>query len=84
MSIYFISVVFLTIPITLNTVLAFIIITRENENPELKFYKWFMQHIKVASVFTVLAGADIDALTILQRFYINKELSHTISCLYLH
>ena len=55
--------VFLTVPIALNTVLAFAIITKENTR--LDFYTWFSEHGKVASIFTVLAGADIDALTIL-------------------
>ncbi|CAG8545645.1 4738_t:CDS:2 [Funneliformis mosseae] len=61
---YIPSVIFLTVPIGLNTVLAFLIITNENTNQE--FFKWFSQHGKVASIFTLLAGADIEALTILQ------------------
>ncbi len=61
---YIPSVIFLTVPIGLNTVMAFLIITKENTNH--KFFKWFSQHGKIASIFTLLAGADIDALTILQ------------------
>ncbi|CAJ0639048.1 9132_t:CDS:2 [Entrophospora sp. SA101] len=61
---YIPCVVFITVPIAVNTVLAFTIIT--NENSREVFYKWFSAHGKVASIFTVLAGADIDALTILQ------------------
>nr|CAG8451181.1 13626_t:CDS:2 [Entrophospora candida]CAG8485331.1 4221_t:CDS:2 [Entrophospora candida] len=61
---YIPCVVFITVPIAVNTILAFTIIT--NENSREVFYKWFSAHGKVASIFTVLAGADIDALTILQ------------------
>ncbi|RGB32297.1 hypothetical protein C1646_707122 [Rhizophagus diaphanus] len=60
---YIPSVVFVTLPIGLNTILAFYIITQENTRP--KFFQWFTNHGKVASVFTVLAGADIEALNIL-------------------
>ncbi|CAG8457896.1 6808_t:CDS:10 [Diversispora eburnea] len=85
---YIPSVIFLTVPIVVNTVWAFYIIIEEckpekngaekpvNEyivsDPDSKsektyknFFDWFSQHGKVASVFTVLAGADIEALSIL-------------------
>ncbi|GES76898.1 hypothetical protein GLOIN_2v1639405 [Rhizophagus clarus] len=60
---YIPSVLFVTLPIGINTILAFYIITQENTRP--KFYQWFTAHGKVASVFTVLSGADIEALNIL-------------------
>ncbi|GBB87515.1 hypothetical protein RclHR1_00140019 [Rhizophagus clarus] len=60
---YIPSVVFVAIPIGINIILAFYIIAQENK--EEKFYKWFMDHRKVASVFTVLAGADIEVLNVL-------------------
>ncbi|CAG8641567.1 15468_t:CDS:2 [Funneliformis mosseae] len=63
-SLYIPSVIFVTLPIGLNTILAFYIITKENAVPE--FYKWFTNNGKVASVFTLLSGADIEALNILQ------------------
>jgi hypothetical protein len=55
--------VFVVIPIGINTILAFYIIAQENK--EQKFYEWFTDNRKVASVFTVLAGADIEVLSIL-------------------
>ncbi|CAG8679520.1 8676_t:CDS:2, partial [Funneliformis caledonium] len=61
---YIPSVIFVTLPIGLNTILAFYIITKENAVPE--FYEWFTNNGKVASVFTLLSGADIEALNILQ------------------
>ncbi|RIA80123.1 hypothetical protein C1645_793218 [Glomus cerebriforme] len=60
---YIPSVVFVTMPISINTMFAFYIITKENTRH--KFFQWFTAHGKVASVFTVLAGADIEALNIL-------------------
>ncbi|CAG8461302.1 7611_t:CDS:2 [Acaulospora colombiana] len=62
-SLYVPSVIFLTVPIGLNTIWAFLIIMDENTRPE--FFKWFSRHGKVASIFTVLSGADIEALTVL-------------------
>ena len=58
------SVVFITLPIGLNVMLAFYIITHENKRPE--FFKWLTTNVKVASIFTVLSGADIEALNVLQ------------------
>ncbi|RHZ83236.1 hypothetical protein Glove_99g117 [Diversispora epigaea] len=74
---YIPSVIFLTVPIVVNTVWAFYIIIEESK-PDNKsgsnfsksskyenFFDWFTKHGKVASIFTVLAGADIEALSIL-------------------
>ncbi|CAG8536162.1 5412_t:CDS:2 [Diversispora eburnea] len=60
---YIPSIVFLVVPITLNTIWAFYIIKAENASPE--FLGWFNQNIKTASIFTILSGADIEALSIL-------------------
>ncbi|GBC24435.1 uncharacterized protein OCT59_009094 [Rhizophagus irregularis] len=60
---YFPSIVFVTVPIGINTILAFYLITQENTRP--KFLEWFMAHKKVASIFTILASADIETLSIL-------------------
>ena len=57
---------FLTLPIAINSTLAFYIITTEIENPKSKFNQWFVENGIVASAFTVLAGADVEALNILQ------------------
>src|ERR1700722_5380578 len=57
------SVVFITLPTGLNVMLAFYIITHENKRPE--FFKWLTTHVKVASIFTILSGVDIEALNIL-------------------
>ncbi|CAG8538250.1 13914_t:CDS:2, partial [Racocetra persica] len=61
---YIPSIIFLVVPICINTSLAFVIITKENTRPE--FFSWFIRNGKVASIFTVLAGADIEALAILR------------------
>ena len=47
-----------------NTILAFLIMTKENTRPE--FFQWFTNNIKFASVFTILADADVEILNILQ------------------
>ncbi|RHZ82430.1 hypothetical protein Glove_109g149 [Diversispora epigaea] len=60
---YIPSVIFLTVPIGINTIWAFHIISYENKSKA--FLDWFSQHEKVASVFTVLSSADIEALRIL-------------------
>lgn len=57
------SVFFLVIPVGINTILAFSIVTNENTNT--KFNQWFKTNAKVAFLFTILAGADIKALNIL-------------------
>ncbi|CAG8621603.1 756_t:CDS:2, partial [Cetraspora pellucida] len=58
------SVVFLVVPVVLNTLIAFWIIMEENSNP--RFFAWFNKNGKVASIFTLLAASDIEALTILR------------------
>ncbi|CAB4375651.1 unnamed protein product [Rhizophagus irregularis] len=60
---YLPSVLFLVIPVGINTILAFSIVTNENTNT--KFNQWFKTNAKVAFLFTILAGADIKALNIL-------------------
>ncbi|CAG8617731.1 14909_t:CDS:2, partial [Cetraspora pellucida] len=61
---YIPSIIFLVVPICINTSLAFVIITKENTRPE--FFSWFVAHGKIASIFTLLAGADIEALAVLK------------------
>ncbi|CAG8524038.1 813_t:CDS:10 [Rhizophagus irregularis] len=64
---YIPSVVFVTLPIGLNTILAFYIITQENTRP--KFFQWFTAHGKVASIlyrkFTVSYDNIIPLLTLI-------------------
>ena len=60
----FCSILFLILSIITNTTLTFKIITHENTKP--KFYRWFIENNKVASIPTALACADIQALKILQ------------------
>ncbi|RHZ49464.1 hypothetical protein Glove_520g8 [Diversispora epigaea] len=60
---YIPSIVFLIVPIVINTIWAFYIIFEENKSK--LFMKWFTQYGKVVSLFTVLSGADIEALSIL-------------------
>ncbi|CAB4428016.1 unnamed protein product [Rhizophagus irregularis] len=59
---YFPSIVFVTVPIGINTILAFYLITQENKRQQ--FLEWFMAHRKVASIFTILASTDIEALIV--------------------
>ncbi|CAG8582487.1 3350_t:CDS:2 [Diversispora eburnea] len=54
---------FLTVPTVVNIIWAFIIIFDENKSKT--FLDWFGQHGMVALIFTVLSGADIEALSIL-------------------
>ncbi|RHZ70486.1 hypothetical protein Glove_271g81 [Diversispora epigaea] len=61
---YIPSVIFLTVPIGINTIWAFKIISDENKSKT--FLDWFTQHEKVASVFTILSSADIETLNIPQ------------------
>ena len=55
---------FITFPIAINTTLAYHIITKEIKTP--KFNQWFSENGFVAVLLTLLAGADIEALDILQ------------------
>ncbi|RHZ63723.1 hypothetical protein Glove_328g122 [Diversispora epigaea] len=60
---YIPSVVFLIVPIIVNTIWAFYTIF--NESRSKTFLDWFTQHEKAVLIFTVLSGADITALSIL-------------------
>src|SRR5687767_7137402 len=55
---------FFTMPISINAILAFYIISQENIKP--KFYQWFIKNRNIAGVFTVLAVVDVKSLNILQ------------------
>ncbi|RHZ84117.1 hypothetical protein Glove_85g123 [Diversispora epigaea] len=60
---YIPSLMFLTVPTVVNAIWAFYIIFDENKSKT--FLDWFAQHLMVALIFTVLSGADIEALSIL-------------------
>ncbi|CAG8572251.1 7568_t:CDS:10 [Diversispora eburnea] len=60
---YIPSVLFVTIPIGINAIWAFYIISDENKSKN--FLNWFTQHEKAASIFTILSSADIETLRIL-------------------
>ncbi|CAG8630233.1 3250_t:CDS:2 [Rhizophagus irregularis] len=77
---YFPSIVFVTVPIGINTILAFYLITQENTRP--KFLEWFMAHKKVASIFTILASADIETLSRLYQATIHLRHSKHSNHLY--
>ena len=51
-------------PFIIGVILAFIIIKKENLERE--FSEWSREHKKVVEVFTLLAGADIEVLIILE------------------
>ena len=58
------SIVFLAVPIAFNSALAFtILMTELSKNA--KFQEWFSQNVRIVSVLTLLAGADVEAITIL-------------------
>ncbi|GBB89883.1 hypothetical protein RclHR1_16700003 [Rhizophagus clarus] len=71
---YIPSLIFFALPITLNTILAFLIITKENAKSDSKFSKWFNKNIKLASIFTILAGADIEILNLLHSNLARLEI----------
>jgi hypothetical protein len=48
-SFFFESIVFVAVPIGINTISAFYLISQENKRQ--KFLEWFMSHRKVASIF---------------------------------
>ncbi len=52
------------IPLGLNIIMAYYIITQENGR-NLVFYKWFIAYGKVAILFNVFASANIELLNIL-------------------
>ncbi|GBB88966.1 hypothetical protein RclHR1_01560002 [Rhizophagus clarus] len=60
---YIPSMVFYTIPLGLNMALAFLIIAKENRRKE--FLLWFTENNKLTSIFTILAGINIEMLSIL-------------------
>ncbi|RHZ78022.1 hypothetical protein Glove_168g35 [Diversispora epigaea] len=73
-ALYIPSIIFLTVPIGINTIGAFYIISKENK--EGLFFDWFTQHEKVASVFTVLSSADIEILSTLHSHLAGFEFFH--------
>ena len=61
---YIFSIAFLIVPIAFNSVLAFsVLMTELSKNT--KFQAWFSQNVRIVSVLTLLAGADVEAITIL-------------------
>ena len=58
------SIAFLIVPIAFNSVLAFsVLMTELSKNA--KFQEWFSRNVRIVSVLTLLAGADVEAITIL-------------------
>ena len=58
------SIIFLIAPIVFNSGLAFSILMKEiSKNAE--FQEWFGQNVRVASLLTLLAGADVEVVTLL-------------------
>ncbi|PKK70377.1 hypothetical protein RhiirC2_849977 [Rhizophagus irregularis] len=60
---YIPSLIFFTLPVGFNIIMAFVIISGENMRPE--FFHWFTKNFRLASVFTVLSGANVEILSIL-------------------
>ncbi|CAB5149260.1 unnamed protein product [Rhizophagus irregularis] len=61
---YIPSLIFYTVPIGLNMASTFLIMAKENTRNE--FLSWFTENSKLASIFTILAGIDIEILNIPQ------------------
>ncbi len=59
------SLIFLIVPFVSSTALAFATIKKE-EDLGGEFLEWSKGHKKIVEIFTLLAGADIEALTILE------------------
>ncbi|RIA80266.1 hypothetical protein C1645_792908 [Glomus cerebriforme] len=55
------SIVILIIPIILNLIFTYIIISKEIKDNN-KFTKWWMKNSKIALLFTLLAGIDLESL----------------------
>jgi len=55
----------LVVPFVGSAIFVFIIIKKEEELKG-KFLEWSRDHKKVVEIFTLLAGADIETLTILE------------------
>ncbi|CAG8523492.1 3413_t:CDS:10 [Paraglomus occultum] len=58
------SILAFAVPVTWNSVIAFCIMVQENAT-NAKFQIWFSNYPKLASIFTVLAAADVEMLSIL-------------------
>ncbi|CAG8463653.1 8895_t:CDS:10 [Paraglomus occultum] len=58
------SIAFLIVPIVFNSTLAFsILMTELSKNT--KFQEWFSQNVRITSVLTLIASADVEAITFL-------------------
>jgi len=55
----------LVVPFFASTIFAFTIIKKEEEING-KFLEWSRDHRKIVEIFTLLAGADVEALTVLE------------------
>ena len=54
----------LVVPIAFNSGLAFSMLMREI-NKNAKFQEWFSQHVRIVSILTLIAGADVEVVTLL-------------------
>ncbi|KAF0548438.1 hypothetical protein F8M41_025946 [Gigaspora margarita] len=70
-NLYIPSVVFLIIPMGLNLLIAFLIIFHGGEKG---FHDWFWQYGRIATLFALLSGANIDVLLILKSYLMELEL----------
>ncbi|CAG8525342.1 13012_t:CDS:2 [Funneliformis mosseae] len=66
------SIVIVIVPFITSLGLAFTIITRENLTEE--FSKWSKNNTKVVAIFTLLAGADIEILNVLESKFAGYEI----------
>lgn len=61
----------LTIPIALNLIFTYIIISKETKDNN-KFAKWWINNSKTALLFTLLAGADLESLNCVTSKWFNS------------
>jgi len=70
---FFYSVVFITIPIIFNTMLAFGILIFEVSN-NAEFLKWMKAYSQLAAIITFLSGSDIAGLLLLSSNFAGLKL----------
>ncbi|PKK71939.1 hypothetical protein RhiirC2_743645 [Rhizophagus irregularis] len=75
---YITSILLLTIPIALNLMFTYIIISKEIKDNN-KFAKWWINNSKTALLFTLLAGTDLESLNCLtSKSFNSMNLMYTI------
>ncbi|KAG9304884.1 hypothetical protein G9A89_010746 [Geosiphon pyriformis] len=72
-SLFYPSIAIFCLSILFNGILAFLVILHENAQHH-KFLNWFEKHIRAATFFVIISGADVDALNILSSEYAGLDI----------